>query len=184
MASTGIDKPKRVCYHGGIRQAVAVSHQEGANMKRIYIKEEVCIACRLCEVYCQIQHSQSRDPVKAFKRELPPAVPRLRVEEKGTVSFSVRCQQCDEAPCVQACLTGALTRDPVSSLVKVDEKRCIGCWTCLLVCPLGALRRDTGQKKVLKCDFCQGEEIPACVAACPNEALVLSPELENSFSHH
>jgi carbon-monoxide dehydrogenase iron sulfur subunit len=145
-------------------------------MKRIYIKAEVCIGCRLCEVYCQLQQAQSRDLVKAFKRESPPALPRLRVEERGSVSFSVRCQQCDEAPCVQACLTGALTRDPVSSLVKVDEKRCIGCWTCLLVCPLGALRQDSGQKKVLKCDLCQGEEIPVCVAACPNEALVVSEE--------
>ncbi|PIP05839.1 MAG: 4Fe-4S ferredoxin, partial [Syntrophobacterales bacterium CG23_combo_of_CG06-09_8_20_14_all_48_27] len=39
-------------------------------------------------------------------------------------------------------------------------------------CPLGAIRQDTEQKKVLKCDLCQGEEIPVCVANCPNEALV------------
>ncbi len=141
-------------------------------MRRVYVKEEVCIGCHLCEVYCQLRQALSRDLIKAFKGETPRPLPRLRVEEKGVVSFSVRCQQCDEAPCVQACLTGALTRDPVSSLVKVDEERCIGCWTCLLVCPLGAIRQDTEQKKVLKCDLCQGEEIPACVANCPNEALV------------
>jgi carbon-monoxide dehydrogenase iron sulfur subunit len=99
-------------------------------------------------------------------------LPRLRVEEKGTVSFSVRCQHCDEAPCVQACLTGALTRDPVSSLVEVDEERCIGCGTCLLACPLGVLRLDKEEHKMLKCDLCQGKEIPACVVNCPNEALV------------
>src|SRR4030042_2233532 len=145
-------------------------------MRRVYVKEQVCIGCHLCEVYCQLRHSRSTDLIKAFKRESSRPLPRLRVEERGEVSFSVRCQQCDEAPCVQACLTGALTRDPVSSLVKVDEKRCIGCWTCLLVCPLGALRQDSGQKRVLKCDLCQGEAIPACVAACPNEALVVSEE--------
>jgi carbon-monoxide dehydrogenase iron sulfur subunit len=141
-------------------------------MKQVYVKEQVCIGCHLCEVYCQLRHAQSTDLIKAFKRETPRPLPRLRVDEKGVVSFSVRCQQCDEAPCVKACLTGALTRDPVSSLVKVDEERCIGCWTCLLVCPLGALRQDTKQKRVLKCDLCQGEEIPVCVANCPNEALV------------
>ena len=141
-------------------------------MKRVYVNEEVCIGCRLCEVYCQLQHAQSKDLIKAFKRESPHPLPRLRVEEKGVVSFSVRCQQCDEAPCVQACLTGALTRDPVSLLVAVEPERCIGCWTCLLVCPLAAIRQDTLQKKALKCDFCQGEEIPVCVATCPNEALV------------
>lgn len=139
-------------------------------MRRVYVKEPVCIGCHLCEVYCQLRHAQSADLVKAFKKQSPP-LPRLRVEEKGVVSLSVRCQQCDEAPCVQACLTGALTRD-VTGVVIVDEERCVGCWTCLLVCPLAVIRQDTRQRKVIKCDLCQGEEIPACVANCPNEALV------------
>jgi carbon-monoxide dehydrogenase iron sulfur subunit len=141
-------------------------------MKKVYIKEEVCIGCHLCEVFCRLQHAPSTDLVKAFKKETPGPVPRLRVEEKGLISLSVRCQHCDEAPCIQACLTGALTRDPVSLLVTLDEERCIGCGTCLLVCPLGAIRLDTGERKALKCDLCQDEEIPACVANCPNEALV------------
>ncbi|MBI3041181.1 MAG: 4Fe-4S ferredoxin, partial [Chloroflexi bacterium] len=80
-------------------------------MKRIYIKEQACIACQLCEVHCQRQHSQSKDFIKAFKRESPRPLPRVRVEEKGALSFSVRCQQCEDAPCAQACLTGAITRD-------------------------------------------------------------------------
>ena len=155
-------------------------------MKRIYINQSVCIGCHLCEVYCQLRHSRSMDLVKTFKKESPRPLPRLRVEEKGVVSFSVRCQQCDEAPCILACITGALARDPVSSLVKVDEERCIGCWTCLLVCPLGVIKPDTERMMVVKCDLCQGEEIPACVANCPNEALVINapPEggLENAKS--
>ena len=140
-------------------------------MKRVYVKEQVCIGCHLCEVYCQLKHAQSKDLVKAFKKESPRALPRLRVEEKGVLAFSVRCQHCDDAPCVQACITGALSRDPASLVVTIDEERCIGCGTCLLVCPLSALRLDTGQKRMLKCDLCRGEEIPVCVANCPNEAL-------------
>ena len=153
----------------------ATSHrlppQRGNKMRRVYVKEQVCIGCRLCEVYFQQQHSQSKDLIKAFKREAPRSLPRLRVEEKGLVSLSVRCQHCEDAPCVYACLTGALSQDPDSGVVNVDEERCIGCWTCLLVCPFGVIRQDAEQKKVLKCDLCQGEEIPVCVANCPNEAL-------------
>ncbi|MBN2185895.1 MAG: 4Fe-4S dicluster domain-containing protein [Dehalococcoidia bacterium] len=157
-------------------------------MKRVYVKEEACIGCHLCEVYCQLQHARSKDIIKALRKETPHPLPRLRVEEKGVVSFSVRCQQCDEAPCVQACITGALARNPVSSLIEIDPERCIGCWTCLLACPLGAIKQDIEQKKVLKCDLCQGEEIPVCVANCPNEALVYvesqddSPSLESEVS--
>jgi carbon-monoxide dehydrogenase iron sulfur subunit len=141
-------------------------------VRKVYVKEEVCIGCRLCEVYCQLQHAHTKDLVKAFKRESPPPLSRLRVDERGVVSLSVRCQQCEDAPCVQACLTGALERNPESRLVEVDEDKCIGCWTCLLVCPLAAIKPDTEQKRALKCDLCQGEEIPVCVANCPNEALV------------
>jgi carbon-monoxide dehydrogenase iron sulfur subunit len=140
-------------------------------MRRVYVNEAVCIGCHLCEVYCQQQHAPTKDLVKLFKRGNPRPLPRLRIEERGIVSFSVRCQQCDEAPCVQACLTGALARDPVSGEVTVDQERCIGCWTCMLFCPLGAIRQDEVQGKTIKCDLCPGEEIPVCVANCPNEAL-------------
>ena len=141
-------------------------------MKKIYIKEQVCFGCHLCEVYCQRQHSQSKDLIKAFKRESPRPLPRLRMEEKDGVSFSMRCQQCEEAPCVYACLTGALNQNAASGVVNVDEERCIGCWTCILVCLFGAIRQDTRRRKIAKCDLCQGEDMPACVTNCPNEALV------------
>jgi carbon-monoxide dehydrogenase iron sulfur subunit len=152
-------------------------------VKKVYVKEEVCIGCHLCEVYCQLKHAGTRDLVKAFKLKSPPPA-RLRVDERGVVSLSVRCQHCEDAPCVQACLTGALSRDPESGMVRVDEERCIGCWTCLLACPLGAIRPDAEQKKALKCDLCQGEEVPVCVANCPNEALVYVevPEVESRLT--
>ena len=141
-------------------------------MKQVYIKEQVCIGCRLCEVYCRLKHSQSKDLVKAFKKETPRPMSMVRVDVCDTVSLSVRCQHCDEAPCVRACLTGALTRDPSTALVNVDEDKCIGCGTCSLVCPLGVPKLDTAQKKMVKCNLCQDEELPVCVANCPNEALV------------
>jgi len=141
-------------------------------MKRIYIKEPACIGCHLCEVYCQAEHSQSKDLIKTFKRESPRPLPRVSIEERKPVAFSVRCQHCDEPPCVYACLTGALQRDAGSGTVTVDEERCIGCWTCILVCPFGAIRRDTNRGIIAKCDLCAGSDLPACVANCPNEALV------------
>lgn len=141
-------------------------------MKKVYVNEEVCIGCRLCEVYCQLKHASSKDPVKAFKRDVPKPLPRLRVEERGIVSLSVRCQHCEEAPCLYACLTGAISRDPTKGIVEVDQEKCIGCWTCLLVCPFGAIGQDIVGRRVVKCDLCQGEEVPVCVANCPNEALI------------
>ncbi len=150
-------------------------------MRRTYFNQEVCIGCRLCEVYCRLQHSGSRDLIKAFKTEPRPPLPRLRLEKTEAVSFAVRCLHCDDSPCVYACLTGALQRNPDSGIVEVDNDKCIGCWTCILVCPVGAIRQDAEHKKVLKCDLCHGEEVPACVANCPNEAMIC-PEMREGDS--
>ncbi len=142
-------------------------------MKRIYPREEYCMGCRLCEIHCMVEHSQSRDIIKAFKREERPAK-RVEVEESGNVSFALQCRHCDDAPCVDACLSGAMRRDEATGAIVNDSDKCIGCWTCILVCPFGAVRRDPVEHKVVaKCDLCPHLETPACVAACPNEALVM-----------
>jgi Fe-S-cluster-containing dehydrogenase component len=77
-----------------------------------------------------------------------------------------------------ACPTGAIYRDDELGVVLVNEGRCIGCWMCTLVCPFGAIVPYFEPKFALKCDFCrerrtQGLE-PACVSACPTQALVLT----------
>ena len=141
-------------------------------MKRVKINAEACIGCGLCKVYCATAHSKSKDTIKAYKRETPKALPRLRVERKGEISFSVRCRQCDEPWCVYSCLTGAMT-NPVTGVVSSDPDKCIGCWTCVVSCPNGALVKDKVAHRVTKCDLCPDLDTPACVANCPNEALVL-----------
>ena len=141
-------------------------------MKRVYINEKVCIGCRLCEVHCRVEHSQSKDLIKAFKTESPQPSPLLQVERRGPVSFAIQCRHCAEPYCVYACLTGALKRDPDSGIVTVDAERCIGCWTCILACPFGVIRQDTHRSKIAKCDLCLEKDIPACVTNCPNEALI------------
>jgi carbon-monoxide dehydrogenase iron sulfur subunit len=147
---------------------------QGAVKKmRVYVNEELCMGCGLCHVYCQADHSTSKDIIRAFKRETPKPLPRIRIERNGQHCFSVQCRHCDEPVCVYSCLTGAMMRDPVSGLITVDEKKCMGCWTCLLVCPYGALTRDEERHIISKCDLCPDREVPACVANCPNEALVL-----------
>jgi len=142
------------------------------------------MACRLCEIQCIVAHSKSKKILKAFKEEPLRAFPRLKVYEKGPVSFALQCRHCEpvdeqgkEAPCIEACLTGAMKRNNKTGTVEHDPEKCIGCWMCIMVCPYGVIIPDTRQKKVItKCDLCPDEEIPACVKACPNEALVLEDE--------
>ena len=146
-------------------------------MKRIYIKEEYCIGCRLCEVHCLVQHSKSKKIIKAFKEEFPKALTRVLVEEQGYLSFAIQCRHCEEASCIDACITGAMYRDEETGAVLCDTDKCVGCWMCIMVCPFGVISRDLSGKKIAsKCDLCHGEEIPVCVKNCPNEALTFEEE--------
>jgi len=62
--------------------------------------------------------------------------------------------------------------DEETRLVLHDVEKCMGCWTCIAVCPYGALRMDESRNVVVKCDLCPTLDTPACVANCPNEALI------------
>jgi phenylacetyl-CoA:acceptor oxidoreductase subunit 1 len=65
--------------------------------------------------------------------------PKLVAMETGgdnpTVStYSVRCNQCKDAPCVDVCPTGATTRRE-DGIVIVDQDKCVGCRYCVVACP-------------------------------------------------
>ena len=145
-------------------------------MQRIYAREEVCIGCRLCEVYCQVEHSASRDIVKTFKKEVPPPS-RVAVQEMGPTSFALQCRYCPEPYCAYSCITGAIRQDPLTGEIVHDPERCVGCWTCVLNCPRGAVRPDLrGPRVAVRCDLCPDRETPACVELCPNDALFVADE--------
>ena len=79
------------------------------NEKNIYT-EEYCMGCRLCEIHCLVQHSKAKEIIKAYKGEYPKVLPRVIVEEKGHLSFAMQCRHCEDAPCVAACITGAMQK--------------------------------------------------------------------------
>ena len=54
-------------------------------MKKVFAREELCINCRLCEVYCKTAHSKSKDVVKAYKSENPEPVSRISVLAIGSL---------------------------------------------------------------------------------------------------
>jgi anaerobic carbon-monoxide dehydrogenase iron sulfur subunit len=165
-------------------------------MKVVYPREQWCIACNLCEVACMTEHSISRDPLKMYLTEKPRPLSRTKVEYLPPVAVSIMCRHCAEAECVEACKNGTLTRDEKTGRVELDQDKCLGCWMCIMACPYGAISQftllekateeantDRGRSSLTgftkneravanKCDLCPEREMPACVAVCPNRALV------------
>ena len=138
-------------------------------MKRIYVNEKWCLGCHLCEYYCAYANSGKDDMVKALKDIT--IHPRIRIEEHRGVSFAVSCRHCEEPLCVKSCITGALTRK--DGVIHIDSSKCVGCYTCVLVCPYGCVT-PSEHGAMQKCERCIGnaQGTPACVRGCPNKAIV------------
>jgi carbon-monoxide dehydrogenase iron sulfur subunit len=84
------------------------------------------------------------------------------------------CRHCDEPECVSTCMSGAMAKDKDSGLVSYDKEKCASCFMCVMSCPYGVLKPDTKSKTVVvKCDMCNGREIPRCVENCPTGAIYL-----------
>jgi formate dehydrogenase iron-sulfur subunit len=100
-----------------------------------------------------------------------------------------QCRHCLEPACVSACIVGALEQTP-EGVVTYDSDKCMGCRYCLLACPYGIPRYewDRPVPYVRKCTFCydrlQEGEVPACVVACPEEAITFGSRDEMLAEAH
>ena len=140
---------------------------------------EKCSGCRACELACFAAHQKGG--VKTVGTVTTPVIPNLYLTRTETIGMlrqiPVQCHHCENAPCLQSCLPGALER--VNGAVVVNPRKCIGCLNCALACPFGAIQiagadilsELGGHAPVYKCDLCPDRDGPACVATCPNEAL-------------
>ena len=75
-------------------------------VKKVYVNEQWCLGCHLCEYYCAFANSGQEDMVAALKDQ--PIFPRIQIEEGDGVNFAVNCRHCDDPLCVKSCITGAL----------------------------------------------------------------------------
>lgn len=138
-------------------------------MKKVYVNEKWCLGCHLCEYYCAYANSNEKNLVDALKDKL--LRPKVRVEQSEKISFAVSCRHCDEPVCVKSCITGALSKK--DGVIVVDKSRCIHCYTCIAICPVGAIS-ESEDGAIDKCELCTKNSCgkPACVQGCINKAIV------------
>lgn len=136
-----------------------------------------CLGCHTCELACAVAHTRSGTLMGAILAG-EPLNPRDLVVQVAEVRFPTQCRQCEDAPCVKVCPTGATFRTETYTAVNVN--RCIGCGLCTMVCPFGAIHIATVQvnghtkRAAIKCDLCVDRPAgPACVESCPTQAIRL-----------
>ncbi|MEK6721097.1 MAG: 4Fe-4S dicluster domain-containing protein [Chloroflexota bacterium] len=135
------------------------------------IDQTSCIGCHACTTACKAEN------------DVPLGVNRTWVKyvERGTFPDThrdiavLRCNHCDDAPCVEVCPTTAMFKRP-DGIVDFDTDRCIGCKACIQACPYDAIYIDPEKHVAEKCNFCSHRVdeglLPACVVVCPTESLI------------
>lgn len=123
---------------------------------------------------------------------------RITVVNAPEVTVAIQCRQCEDSPCARSCPVDAIVQKDAH--IEVIKNKCIGCKSCVLACPFGAIKvvednsesggifmnisAETRQIRVEKahfvvekCDLCADCGAPACVSICPAKALYfINPE--------
>lgn len=158
-----------------------------------------CVGCRSCEAACNREQGLPApdiefDDTSVFEDEHP------RRTDQGAYTVvnkydsplwdhplfkKIQCNHCLEPACLTACFVNAYTKTPEGAVI-YNPDVCVGCRTCMIACPFSipAFKYDSAfEPRVMKCIFCYETRLsqnrpPACVEACPMEALTFGNRQE------
>lgn len=151
-----------------------------------------CLNCLACMSACSVENRMrmQRDEGVSLERGVNDYLPgsyylrpwRREVGEFPNARLLVafeHCRHCEISQCLNNCPSEAIERRPTGQVV-INASACIGCRTCRDVCPYNIPFYDAQTGKAKKCIGCydrvEAGLQPACVTACPSEALISGPE--------
>jgi Fe-S-cluster-containing dehydrogenase component len=151
----------------------------------LVVDTKKCQGCGSCMMACSLAHSGTASYSKS----------RIQIMQNSFGDwpddlFIAQCRQCQNAPCVEVCPTGANHFDAEHGNVRrVDPELCIGCRMCIQACPFtpARLQWDKVSRHSQKCDLCVDtpyldekggpDGIQACVRVCPVQAIEFTREM-------
>jgi formate dehydrogenase iron-sulfur subunit len=141
--------------------------------------------------------SKKKDVIDRLTPYNPLFIQKARIDVNGggkTMNIPRRCMHCDKPACALICPFSA-NRKSTTGAVVIDKNTCFGGAKCKTVCPWGIPQRQSGVGLYLdvapelmgngvmfKCDMCEDRiskgEKPACVEACPKNAVIFGTKEE------
>ncbi len=152
------------------RQLVPFSKPNPGEQYAFEVDLDRCSGCKSCVAACHALNGLDDEETWRSTGLL---------HSQGRNSFqqtvTTACHHCVEPGCLEGCPVLAYDKDSLTGIVRHLDDQCIGCQYCIFMCPYEVPKYSSRRGIVRKCDMCQQrlahEEAPACVQACPNEAI-------------
>ncbi len=151
-----------------------------------------CIGCRACEVACgetwdmhvpDVLEDGALETQRKTSDSQYTVVNRYATDQ-GEVFVKQQCMHCYQAACAVACPTIAMEQTMKGPVIW-HGNRCLGCRFCMVSCPFDVPKFEYGDwnPKLVKCTMCyerlEAGHKPACVEACPTDALMFGTRVKN-----
>jgi formate dehydrogenase iron-sulfur subunit len=135
---------------------------------------DACTGCKACVTACHNLNGLDKEETWRDVGVLLGGTVAAPVQQTVTTA----CHHCLDPACMNGCPVNAYHKDPVTGIVRHLDDQCIGCQYCILKCPYDVPKYSKKRGIVRKCDMCSSRlavgEAPACVQACPNEAISIT----------
>jgi formate dehydrogenase iron-sulfur subunit len=135
---------------------------------------DACTGCKACVTACHNLNGLDDDETWRDVGVLYGGTVLDPVQQTITTA----CHHCVDPACMNGCPVKAYDKDPVTGIVRHLDDQCIGCQYCIWKCPYDVPKYSKKRGIVRKCDMCSSRldvgEAPACVQACPNEAISIT----------
>lgn len=132
---------------------------------------DICSGCKGCVTACHSLNGLEEEETWRSVGLLQGGSATLPVLQHVTTA----CHHCVDPGCLSGCPVLAYEKDEVTGIVRHLDDQCIGCQYCMLKCPYDVPKYSKTKGIVRKCDMCRDRlavgEAPACVQACPNQAI-------------
>jgi len=132
-----------------------------------------CSGCKACVVACHSLNGLDEEETWRDVGLLIGGTSTLPIMQHVTTA----CHHCLDPACMVACPVNAYEKDPATGIVRHLDDQCFGCQYCTLACPYDVPKYHPQKGIVRKCDMCvdrlSAGEAPACVQACPHEAIAI-----------
>jgi formate dehydrogenase iron-sulfur subunit len=156
---------------GHYRNLIPLTRPNSTEQYAFEVSLDRCTGCKACVSAC---HSLNGLDADESWRDVGLLVGGDE-EPTWQQTLTSSCHHCESPECLHGCPVGAYEKDQETGIVRHLDDQCIGCSYCILKCPFDVPKYSRKRGIVRKCDMCHSRlaegEAPACVQACPTEAI-------------